>query len=277
MEYSTIENLLRQRGHEVTKLGQDKDILIPRINDADLSKVFKDLLFNLMQKPSFKKSLRDWAYTDKPSLENKFDLVNSYLTIGSNFNKEFGRLKDNAELRRSFYATTFEWYISELMVRKFGARVSGFGICLKDASPEDEFDSISVIDDGLVLVECKTGRESLLRGVEKFVRRDTELSASYSLYIFDRDWTFDKEHDDIPDIKMSEARNSGMVSLQRISYRGLSFYSVRSQERWFLAASAFSNLEDCIRYMLRYSFFNRQTGGLHHPGYAIDNIQFANG
>ena len=42
MEYSTIENLLRQRGHEVTKLGQDKDILIPRLNDADLSKVFKD-------------------------------------------------------------------------------------------------------------------------------------------------------------------------------------------------------------------------------------------
>ena len=277
MEYSTIENLLRQRGHEVTKLGQDKDILIPQLNDADLSKVFKDLLFNLLLKPSFKKSLRDWAYTDKPSLENKFDLVNSYLNIGSNFNKDFGKLKDNAERRRSCYATTFEWYISELMVRKFGARVSGFGICLKDASPDDEFDSISVIDDGLVLVECKTGKESLLRGVEKFVRRDKELSAAYSLYMFDRDWTFNKDHDDLPDIKISEAQNSGMGSLQRISYHGLSFYSIQSQERWFLAASAFSNLEDCIRHMLRYSFFIRQNGGRPHPGYAIDRIQFADG
>jgi hypothetical protein len=275
MEYSTIETLLRQRGHEVTKLGQDKDILIPRINDADLSKVFKDLLFNLMLKASFKQSLRDWAYSNQPCLENKFDLVNSYLNIGSNFNKDFGKLRDNAELRRSCYATTFEWYISELMVRKFGARVSGFGICLKDASPDDEFDSISVIDDGLVFVECKTGKEILLRGVEKFLRRDKELSAAYSLYIFDRDWTFNKDHDDLPDIKMSEARNSGMVSLRRISYRGLSFYAVQSQERWFLAASAFSNLEDCIRHMLRYSFFNRQNLGLPHPGYTIDHIQFA--
>src|SRR5437588_11489491 len=124
MEYSTIENLLRQRGHEVTKLGQDKDILIPRINDADLSKVFKDLLFNLLLKASFKQGLRDWAYSNQPSLENKFDLVNSYLNIGSNFNKDFGKLRDNAELRRSRYATTFEWYISELMMRNFDACVS---------------------------------------------------------------------------------------------------------------------------------------------------------
>lgn len=277
MEYSTIENLLRQRGHEVTKLGQDKDILIPRIDDPNLSKVFKDLLFNLMLKPSFKKSLRDWAYTENPPLENRFDLVDSYLNIGSRFNKDFGKLRNNAELRRSFYATTFEWYISELMMRKFGARASGFGICLKDANPDDEFDSISVIDDGLVFVECKTGKESLLSGVEKFVRRDAELSAAYSLYIFDRDWTFDKVHDDLPDIKMSETHNSGMLSLQRIWYQGLSFYSVQSQERWFLAASAFSNLEDCIRHMLRYSFFSRENGGRHHPSYTFNHIQFANG
>lgn len=277
MEYSTIENLLRQRGHEVTKLGQDKDILIPRLDDADLSKVFKGLLFNLMQKPSFKQCLRDWAYADKPSLENRFELVNSYINIGSNFNKDFGKLRDNAELRRRFYATTFEWYVSELMVRKFGARVSGFGICLRDASPDDEFDSISVIDDGLVFVECKTGKESLLKGVEKFVRRDRELCAAYSLYIFDRDWTFNKEHDDLPDIKKSEAQNSGMASLQRISHQRLSFYSVQSQDRWFLAASAFSNLEDCIRHMLRYSFYSRQNGGRHHPGYTGDYIQFADG
>jgi hypothetical protein len=45
---SALVSLLRQRGHEVTRIGGTKDILIPQNTTQDVRQTFEDLLFTLM-------------------------------------------------------------------------------------------------------------------------------------------------------------------------------------------------------------------------------------
>ena len=104
------------------------------------------------------------------------------------------------------YAKTFEWYISELLRREFAARASGFALRLKDADPSDEFDCVALLDEGIVFVECKTGRTEIYKDIAKFMRRDAELSAAYSFYLFDRDYTFQRQGDDVPKLDRERAR-----------------------------------------------------------------------
>jgi hypothetical protein len=158
-----------------------------------------------MRRESVRKALRDWAYDNRSSDNTSFQLIESYI----NLCRKFGDWSSfSATANQNRYAVTFEWYVSELLRREFAARASGFGIRLKDADPEDEFDCIALLDEGLVFVECKTGKGGLYNEIAKFVRRDAELSATYSFFVFDRDYTFDNAQDDTPKLSAKQGHRS---------------------------------------------------------------------
>ena len=179
-----IFSLLNQRGHRVTKLGSERDIFLPTRQDLEpeLKDSFKVMLYNLMRNDSFRRSLRDWAYGNISENNSNLAYIMSYVKLC----EKFGGWSNAAPEIRRRYASTFEWYVSELLCREFAARASGFGLRLKDADPDDEFDCVALLDNGLVFVECKTGREGIYAQIKKFLRRDTELLATYSFFVFDR-------------------------------------------------------------------------------------------
>lgn len=149
-----------------------------------------------------------------------------------------------------------------MLRREFAARASGFSMRLKDANPDDEFDCIALVDQGLVFVECKTGRDDLYGEVAKFVRRDTELSATYSFFVFDRDYTFDKGQDDTPRLTVKQANDLGISSIFKVTVGSQRFFHITVErdfaggvrgQRFFMACAAFGGFENRIRYMIRYT------------------------
>lgn len=252
---SEIARLLKQRGHLVTRQGTLQDILLPRWDgDPEVTKSFEVLLYNLMRHDEIRKSFRNWAFTGEFDNSANGRHMKAYLTLCDKFG---GWGEDNPEARQQRYASTFEWYISELLVREFAARASGFSLRLKDAHPGDEFDCVALLDEGTVQVECKTGKNSIYNDVAKFARRDSEVGAVYSFYLFDRDYTFAREGEDLPKLSREQAMKMGILGICRVSVGSHKFFEIwavpdERGQRYFLACSAFDRFEDRFRYMLRY-------------------------
>jgi hypothetical protein len=271
---SDISRLLRQRGHEVTSEGRKRNILLPATDNQELLQAFETVLYNLMRRDGVRKALRDWAY-DNRSSSNAAALQNieSYI----NLCRRFGDWSNNTSAaNQTRYTATFEWYVSELLRREFSARASGFSIRLKDAAPEDEFDCIALLDAGLVFVECKTGKSDLYEEIAKFVRRDLELDAVYSFFVFDRDYTFIRGPDDTPKVTKKQADELGIQSIIKVTVGSEEFFDIRGydkgatvwkmRQRFFMACTAFGGFENRIRYMIRY------TNEVHNAGVASSGL-----
>ncbi len=253
---SDISSLLNQGGHKVTKQGTERDIFLPTRQDLEpeIRESFKTVLYNLMRNDSFRRSLRDWAYGNISENNSNLAYITSYVKLC----EKFGGWSNAAPEIRRRYASTFEWYVSELLRREFAARASGFGLRLKDADPDDEFDCLALLDQGLVFVECKTGREGIYSQIKTFLRRDRELLAAYSFFVFDRDYTFSREGDDVPKLTYAQSYELGFDSISKVTVGSHTFFQIRGQRglggwRYFLACSAFNGFEDRIRYMIRYT------------------------
>lgn len=253
-----ISSALNQRGHKVTKEGSDRDIFLPTHEDldADLVRSFKGVLYNLMRQDEFRRALRDWAYGNAGDGNPNVPYIDSYGKLC----EKFGSWSNAPDAIQNRYASTFEWYVSELLRREFAARASGFGLRLKDAHPDDEFDCVALLDAGLVFVECKTGRESIYSQIKTFLRRDAELGATYSFFVFDRDYTFRRTGDDVPELSYTQAFDLGVDGIIKVTVGSHTFFRVNgprwsgggSGVRYLLACSAFNGFEDRIRYMIRY-------------------------
>jgi hypothetical protein len=253
---SEISRLLKQRGHYVVQEGNDKDILLPANEERpEVTESFKTILYSLMQRDEFRKSFRNWAFGQDFDENVNGQSVRNYVELCERFG---GWGSNEPGPRQKRYASTFEWYISELLRQQFAVRASGFGLRLKDAHPDDEFDCVALLDEGSVFVECKTGQSELYKDVSKFNRRDAEISASCSLYLFDRDYTFQKTGEDSPKISRERAMRLRILGVFEVSVGKHKFFEVCSvpndgETRFFLACSAFDGLEERIRYMIRYS------------------------
>jgi hypothetical protein len=213
-------------------------------------KAFEEILYRMMRRDNFRKSIRNWAYGHTVHKEHE-KRIEAYVTLCL-AHSEKGDPPDIDTQKQRLYATTFEWYISELFKREFDARASGFGIRLKDADPRDDFDCIALLDKGLVYVECKTGKGLIYEEIEKFARRDEELAANYSLYLFDRDYTFQREQDDLPSLSTDQADKLGVRKIEKISNGDCTFFMINAKTRSFFASTSFDGLEVRIRHMIRY-------------------------
>jgi len=70
----------------------------------------------------------------------------------------------NFERDRNRFSSTFEWYVGELLVRKFKAFSSSFGVKVaavvrnSDGGTSGDFDVLSILSDmSLLYIECKSG------------------------------------------------------------------------------------------------------------------------
>ncbi|GAB2999811.1 hypothetical protein GCM10027184_64870 [Saccharothrix stipae] len=203
--------------------------------------------------------------------------VEAYVSLCVAHSKSGTDLKN----RQQLYAKTFEWYVSEVFRREFGARAAGFGIRLADAHPEDDFDCLAILDSGVMYVECKTGGDQVYGGVKRFIRRDREINAYYSLYIFDRGYAFQKRNsgtDDMPRLDSDQAARYSTRGLARITTLAGDCTYFRFQGdggRSFLACTASGNLEKKIRHAIRWSNLEHESGIIYHPElYNYENIAF---
>jgi hypothetical protein len=251
---SDLASLLRQRGHEVTKEGTDKDLLLPITAGSDTIDLLKETLFQLMYRDNTRKALRAWAHENNISNTGSSLAVREYIEQCAYFNKS---VWSGADERIRRYSHTYEWYVSELLRRNFAARASGFNIRLKDAHPKDEFDCIAILDQGSVFIECKTGADKVYKDVSIFMRRDAELAAKYSIYLVDRDYMFKSDGEDTPSLLRSTAMELGILGIFKVSVGSYHFFEIWNHPvlygyRYFLASTSFRGLQNRIRYMIRY-------------------------
>lgn len=94
---------------------------------------------------------------------------------------EVKTLVGRAEFKRDRqrYSTTFEWFVGELLVRRFMAFSSSFGVTVRDVvrnsdgGTSGDYDVLSVLGDmNLLYLECKTGKchqSSILNSIERSI------------------------------------------------------------------------------------------------------------
>jgi hypothetical protein len=97
---------------------------------------------------------------------------------------------------------------------------------MKDADPDDEFDCVALLDSGVVFVECKTGKGDLYGEIEKFMRRDAELGAMHSFFVFDRDYTFNRGEDDTPRLSRQQAFDLGIQIISKVTVGTQRFFHI---------------------------------------------------
>lgn len=113
-----------------------------------------DHLYQLFESPQMRSELL--RYIEAPDHVPNSDHVKA-LIARSEFRSD-----------RQRYSTTFEWYVGELLIRKFMAFSSSFGVSVNnvyrnsDGGASGDYDVLSVLGDmNLLYVECKTGKCSL--------------------------------------------------------------------------------------------------------------------
>jgi hypothetical protein len=93
---------------------------------------------------------------------------------------------------RKRFSTTLEWYIGELLVRKFQAFSSAFGVRVRNtirptADEMGDFDVLAVLGDmTLFYAECKSG-EVKFDEIQKAVERGLVLGATATVIIYEKD------------------------------------------------------------------------------------------
>lgn len=146
----SVEGVLRSRGYEVSENSSFKTTLLEK---EDPDEAILDQLFECF-------SDRQNRIDILRAIENKSDLKPEILI-------KFPLLKF-PKLDRTLFSVTLEWYLGELLVRKFRSFSSAFGVKIKgltnseNVSDIGDFDTLSVMGDtSLVYIECKSGATNL--------------------------------------------------------------------------------------------------------------------
>lgn len=259
-----LKQALLQRGHRITKFGSYKDIYVPQDSNPQILSAFEDMLYDLMTQPSFRSALRNWSFNSTIQSQPAKRQIEDYMKKCAGF--------DCPRKSQGRYSNTFEWFISEVIKREFGAKTSGFGIRLKDASPDDEFDCLAILDNGLLYTECKTGRTEIKTEIKKFAQRDAEVCANYSMLILDRDYVFKNDEEDAPMLTNQDAAALGIHNIANVKYKKTNLIRIDAVgNRYFFVFGGMKKLNDKIRYTIKY--INSFNDGQANPaGFEVKKI-----
>ena len=163
----SVKDVLKARGFDVTQVGDGTNLFLPVKRGIDSA-----LLFNCFDNTKVRKDILQRI--KNPSFDSRYKLID-----------ELFRRNEFVATREAFSAT-FEWYIGELLVRKFSAFSSAYGVEVANiqrnttGKASGDFDVLAVLRNvSLAYVECKTGnfnREAVLRCVERAVSLHCEFS-----------------------------------------------------------------------------------------------------
>jgi hypothetical protein len=161
-ELFSVERILAARGFQVESEGSARDTLLEKDfwSYEDLN-----LLFEVFENHSYRE-----------------DLLHTVEQAGYQpRTAEVVKLASRAEFRkeRQRYSSTFEWFVGELLIRRFMAFSSSFGVTVKglirnsDGGTSGDYDVLSVLGDmNLLYLECKTGKcrqHSILNSLERSI------------------------------------------------------------------------------------------------------------
>ena len=166
----SVERILASRGFQIKSEGIATDTLLTK----DLW-TFEE--HNLMFEAFDNVILRNELLTaiENPSFSSSHPEVSNLLAL-STFQRD-----------RNKFSTTFEWYVGELLVRKFQAFSSSFGVNVQDIvrntdnGTAGDFDVLTVLGDmNLLYLECKTGKCSQ-KSINNTIERSLALHSLASV------------------------------------------------------------------------------------------------
>ncbi|MEI6088899.1 MAG: hypothetical protein WCR42_00450 [bacterium] len=160
-----------------------KDILLSHGFELEKECNLGDTIFGLIDHPEYRDN-EDILFDAFESTEKREALLN---TIKNNAFDD----KQMVEDKRRLYSNTFEWYVGELMVRKFSAFSHSFGAKVKNIirNSDDEysgdFDALVVQRNlNLVYFECKTGGYNS-KDIRNALERGVSLHTEFVVFIID--------------------------------------------------------------------------------------------
>lgn len=178
-----VDKFLASRGFEVVSEGTTKQTLLPKELDF-WEPSEREMVFSIFDNIHLRSELRSvikGSLADKPC-ESVYKLINHESFKGND--KRF--------------CTTFEWYIGELLVRRFGAFSSSFSVEVADVfrnnndSAVGDYDVLAVLRDlSLLYIECKTGGVSV-EAVRKTLDRGLALHTGATVLLTSKEISDDQ-------------------------------------------------------------------------------------
>lgn len=259
-ELFSIKHILNSRGFNVSRIGENDDLLIPKFHWSDKECDFLFEVFN-----SVKNRNEILNFISRRSANTQIELVKTlFETVG--FQSD-----------RKKYTTTYEWYIGELLVRKFSAFSYSYGVEINNikrnstSTGSGDFDIISVLrNTNLVYIECKSGKsknieqEHILKCIERGLSIHCELSIMVIDDIIDEEelkWALkDIKH---PLANVSYLNNIGIKDIEASKvYEWGNCYFITSKK----------NIEEQLRTVLRVNearkIFDGYTSGFCDESYS---------
>ncbi|MEJ7677512.1 MAG: hypothetical protein WKG06_06495 [Segetibacter sp.] len=167
-----VRKILLSRGFEVISENNYKKLLVAEENIYD--EVWNDM-FDIFNSKKLRVELKDFLYSKIKEAE------------APEIKKIVGHSKFSKERER--FDCTFEWFAGELMVKKFAAFSSSFGIEVRDimrnstATEAGDYDALVVLrDTNIAYFECKAGNFDAA-SIMKCYDRMLSLNCEYSIFI----------------------------------------------------------------------------------------------
>lgn len=157
-----VSKFLASRGFSVLTEGSTQSTVLPR--DQNFWEVEEaNTIFTIFNDPHTRKEVKDFVEENTSAALSE---TVAKLTNLPGFHKT-----------QKAFSTTFEWYVSELMVREFGAFSASFAVevegVLRNSNDRQagDYDVLAVLRDmQLLYVECKSGKfdsQHILKAVER--------------------------------------------------------------------------------------------------------------
>lgn len=172
-ELIPVKELLNSRGFKVKREGENGDLLLPKFRWPSME---SHVLFQAFDSHANRDILKNLVNDANDNNIYDEDLKKLIQTDGFHFNQDK-------------YAKSFEWYIGELLVKKFSAFSYSYSVEVENiqrnstGNASGDFDVLAVLRNiNLIYVECKSGKfrnlkkENILKCIERGLSLHCELS-----------------------------------------------------------------------------------------------------
>lgn len=176
-ELFSVKHILKSRGFNVNSIGDNADLMIPKF---DWNTEECDFLFEVFN--SEKNRAEILKLINKEIEEPNSELVTKLYNSGG-YKQE-----------RKNFTTTYEWYIGELLIRKFSAFSYAYGVIIDNikrnstSTESGDFDIISVLrNTNLIYIECKSGKAKNIeqKHILKCIERGLSIHCELSIMVID--------------------------------------------------------------------------------------------
>jgi hypothetical protein len=266
-ELFTVERLLASRGFSLITEGNGFDTFLPKdtwhVSEANL-------IFELFDDRATRAKLLEWSKGTLTS-GNQLDELQQERV------RNFFNLKDIIRKREAF-SHTFEWYVGELLVRKFGAFSSSYGVKVQDikrnsdGETSGDFDVISVLGTMEILyLECKTGHFTAKK-ISNMVERAHSLHTSVTVMFVDEMLSENSLRQQLSSINYPSLQSK--PQLTRVKIKGNEESEVFQWHDAFFVSATNSqlNVESKLRAVLRLYEFKKAAL---HNSFGFDSCEYS--